>query len=346
MATPRQGRIERQLAAIPAAGMGRREFIALLCGAATWPPAASAQQPDRLRRIGVLIATADNDPDRLSRAAAFEGSLRSLGWIEGWNVRIDYRWGGPDPERIRAYTAELVGSKPDVILASSALTLRPLQQATATIPIVFTGLYDPVGAGFVASLTHPGGNITGFTLGEFSIGAKMLQLLNDIAPGVSHAAVVLNPDQSPQVALWRAIEGVAPSVGLTAIEVHDVVGIERPIEAFAREPAGGLVVLPNPVTLQHRELIIALTARLRLPAVYGLRIFCAEGGLLSYGTDLLDRYRQAAVYVDRILKGAKPGDLPVQQPTKFELVINMKTAKALGIDVPLHLQQFADEVIE
>jgi putative ABC transport system substrate-binding protein len=328
--------------------MRRREFIALVGGAAACSVAARAQEPERLRRIGVLIAIADDDPDRLPRAAAFEDSLRSLSWIEGRNLRIDYRWAGPDPERIRAYTAELVGSKPDVILASTALTLRPLQQATGTIPIVFTGLYDPVGAGFVASLTHPGGNITGFTLGEFSIGAKMLQLLKDIAPRFGRAAVVLNPDQSPQVELWRAIEGVAPSVGvrLTPIEVHDVVGIERPIEAFAREPDGALIVLPNPVTLRHRALIIALAARLRLPAVYGLRIFCAEGGLLSYGTDLLDGYRQAAVYVDRILKGAKPGDLPVQQPTKFELVINMKTAKALGLDVPLHLQQLADEVIE
>ncbi len=332
--------------------MRRREFIALLglfgLTLSGRSRVAAAQQPDRLRRIGVLLPVTEKDPDSLLRAAAFEDALRNLGWINGQNIRIDYRWGGSDPERIRTYAAELVDSKPDAILASTALVLLPLQQATRTIPIVFTNIYDAVATGFVASLTHPGANITGFTLGEFSIGGKMLQLLKDVAPQVGRAAVVFNPDQSPQVALWRAIETVAPSLGvrLTAIEVHDVAGIERPIEAFGREADGALVVLPNPVTLQHRALIVELAARLRLPAVYGFRLFCVEGGLLSYGTDLIDAYRQAAGYVDRILKGAKPGDLPVQQATKFQLVINIKTAKALGLEVPVHLQQLADEVIE
>ena len=332
--------------------MKRREFIAFLGGAATssfaWPRGLVAQQPDGLRRIGVLNPTAENDPERRPRTMAFQEALQKLGWTEGRSVRIDHRWAGPDPERLRAYAAELVGLKPDVIVATTAFALRPLQRETSTIPIVFINIYDPVGAGFLASLAHPGGNITGFTLGEFSIAGKMLALLKEAAPQVSRVAVILNPDQSPQVAMWRAIEAAAPSVGVrvTATEVHDAVEIEQPIEAFAREPNGGLIVVPSPITTLHRELIIALAARHRLPAVYGFRVFCAAGGLLSYGTDVLDSYRQAAVYVDRILKGAKPNDLPVQQPTKFELVINLKTAKALGLSIPESFLLRADEVIE
>jgi putative tryptophan/tyrosine transport system substrate-binding protein len=331
--------------------MRRREFIALLglIGVRTGcPHVATAQEPNRQRRIGVLIPTADDDPDSLARAAVFQSALRNLGWVDGQNITIAYRWPGSDSERIRTYAAELVAFKPDVILASTALALLPLKQATSTIPIVFTNIYDAMAAGFVASMTHPGGNITGFTLGEFSIGGKMLQLLKDVAPRVRRVGVVLNPDQSPQIELWRAIEAVSPSIGVhvTEIRVRNGAEIQDPIESFAREPDGALVVLPNPVTLQHRGLIIELADRLRLPAVYGFRIFCVDGGLLSYGTDLHAGYEQAAVYIDRILHGAKPTDLPIQQATKFQLVINTKTAKALALDVPVHLQQLADEVIE
>jgi putative tryptophan/tyrosine transport system substrate-binding protein len=330
--------------------MRRREFMALIGAASSFALArgAVAQQADRLRRIGVLSPVAEDDPDRQPRAAAFQDALQKLGWTEDRNVRIDHRWVGPDPERLRNGAAELVGLKPDVILASTAFALRPLLRETSTIPIVFTNIYDPVEAGFIASLAHPGGNITGFTLGEFSIAGKMLALLKEVAPHVGRVAVVFNPDQSPQVAMWGAVEAVAPSLGvrLTAIEVHDALEIEHPIEAFARVPDGGLMVLPNPVTVMHRNLIIELAARHHLPAIYGFRVFCAAGGLLSYGTDLLEAYRQAAVYVDRILRGTKPGDLPVQQPTKFELVINLKTAKALGLTIPESFLLRADEVIE
>jgi putative tryptophan/tyrosine transport system substrate-binding protein len=327
--------------------MRRREFLGLVTAAAAWPLRVSGQS-ERLRRIGALIPTAEDDPDRQSRAAAFREALARLGRIDGRNIQIDFRWAGSDPQRIREYVAELVDSKPEVILASTALVLLPLQKATSAIPIVFTNMYEAVATGFVASLTRPGGNITGFTIGEYSIGGKMLQLLKDVAPRADRAAVVFNPDQSPQVALWHAIESVAPSLGmhLTAIELHDVAGIERPIEAFARDAPGSLVVLPNPITIEHRALIIRTAARLRLPAIYGFRIFCVDGGLLSYGTDPLEGYRLAAAYVDRILKGENVADLPVQRATKFELVINMKTATELGFDIPLHLQQLADEVIE
>ena len=271
-----------------------------------------------------------------------------MGWTDGRNVRIDYRWAAGDPERARTYAAELVRLKPDVILANTALALLPLKRETGTIPIVFTLIYDPVGSGFVASLAHPGGNITGFTLGDFSLGGKMLQVLREVAPQVSRVAVILNPNQPPHVAIWRAIEAVAPSfrVHLTASAVKDSAEIEPVIKAFAGEPNGGLVVLPSPITETHREHVIALAARHRLPAVYGFRSFIISGGLVSYGINTVDPFRRAALYVDRILKGAKPGDLPVQQPTKYELVINLKTAKALGLTIPQSLLQRADEVIQ
>jgi putative tryptophan/tyrosine transport system substrate-binding protein len=329
--------------------MKRRNFITLLGGAAAaWPLTASAQQGERMRRVGVLNPFAENDPEVLANITAFRQALQKLGWTDGRNLRIDYRWGGANPERIRAHATELVALEPDVILVSSPLALQPLQQETRSIPIVFTGVSDPAGSGFVASLAHPGGNVTGFAVAEFSMYGKYLELLKEVAPHVTRVAVMMNPEQVPQAGNWRAIETVAPSfkVLLTAAHVRDAAEIERVIDAFARESNGGLIVLPSALTIVHRELIIALAARHRLPAVYAFRQFVVDGGLMSYGVDLVDQYRQAASYVDRILRGEKPAELPVQQPTQFKLLINLKTAKALGLEVPWFLQQRADEVIE
>src|SRR5882757_2718038 len=328
--------------------MKRRAFITLFGGAAAWPLAARAQQSGRVRRIGVLQPIDESDPEGQRRRAAFDRGLQKLGWAEGANSLIDYRWGGSDAERIRRYAAELVGLQPDVIWTTGALGLLPLKRATGNIPIVFTQIYDPVGSGFVASLNRPGGNITGFTLGEFSMGGKLLEVLKEVAPQVSRVAVVLNLDQPPHVAMWRAIEATGPSFGvrLTPADVQGPAEIERAIEAFAREPNGALIVLPGPIAIAHRELIRALAARHRLPAAHGFRYFVTDGGLVSYGVDAADQSRQAAGYVDRILKGEKPADLPVQQPTRFELVINLKTAKALGLTVPETVLARADEVID
>ena len=329
--------------------MRRREFIACLTGAATaWPFVARAQQPERMRRIGILQVINKSDPELQRRTAVFVQGLQKLGWREGANLVIDYRYGADDSERIRLDAAELVGLNPDVIWTSGGLGLLSLKRATHSIPIVFTGVYDPIGSGYVASLARPGGNITGFTLGEFSMGGKMLEVLKEVVPQVSRVAVILNLEQPPHVAMWRAIEAMAPSFGvsLTATDVQDPAEVDRALEAFAREPNGGLIVLPGPITVNHRELILALAARHRLPAAYAFRFFATSGGLVSYGADPFDQSRQAAAYVDRILKGAKPEDLPIQQPTKFELVINLKTAKALGITVPSSLLARADEVIE
>jgi len=327
--------------------MRRRDLLGVFGGAAAWPLAARAQQPT-LPVIGVLMSTAANDAESKTRNEAFLQGLNALGWFDGRNLRIEYRWGAGDSDRMRAYAAELVALKCDVILVNNALALLPLKQATGTIPIVFTSIYDPVGSGFVASLSRPGGNITGFTLGEFSLGGKMLEVLKELAPGLGRVGVILNPDQPPHVAMWRAIEAVGPSlrVRLTASNVKDPAEIEPAIGAIAGEPNGGLIVLPSPISLVHREQIVALAARHRLPAIYGFSIFVKSGGLVSYGVDSVDLYRRPAQYVDRILKGAKPADLPVQQPAKFELAVNLKTAKTLGLDVPLILQQRADEVIE
>jgi putative tryptophan/tyrosine transport system substrate-binding protein len=263
-------------------------------------------------------------------------------------VVIDYRWGDADANRIRQYAAELIRMQPNVIWTSGAIPLLALKRGTSTVPIVFTLVFDPVGSGFVASLARPGGNITGFTLGEFSMGGKILELLKEVAPQVRRAGVVLNLDQPPHVALWRAIESTAPSLGVqvTAADVQEPAEIVRAIEGFAREPNGGLVVLSGPVTITHRELITTLAARHHLPAVFGFRYFVTGGGLVSYGTDPVEQSRQAAGYVDRILKGEKPADLPVQQPSKFELVINLKTAKSLGLAIPPGVLAVADEVIE
>jgi putative ABC transport system substrate-binding protein len=323
--------------------------MALLGGAAaTWPLTARAQQLDRIRRVAVLMAFSESDPEAQTNVTAFRQALERLGWTGGRNVRFDQRWGGANPTRIKAYVTELIGLKPDVILASSALVLQPLQQATRSIPIVFTQIADPIDSGFVASLAHPGGNTTGFTVAEFSMFGKSLELLKEVAPHITRVAVLLNPEQKPQAGMWRAVEAVAPSFGieLTAAGVRNPGEIERAIDAFARQSSGGLIVLPSGPTIVHRELIIALAARHRMPAVYTFRHFVMDGGLMSYGIDLADQYRQAALYVHRILRGDKPGDLPVQLPTKFQLVINLKTAKALDLSVPPTLLARADEVIE
>jgi ABC-type uncharacterized transport system substrate-binding protein len=328
--------------------MRRREFLGVLGGAAaTWPLAVGAQQPARIRRIGVLNPFAENDPEARANLTAFRQALEKLGWTDGRTVRIDYRWGGADPGRIRAHAKELVGFNPDVILVSTALALQSLLQETRSIPIVVTQITDPVGAGFVASLARPGGNVTGFAA-EFSTFGKLPEVLKEVAPQVTRVAVILNPDQRPQVGMWRAIEAAAPSfrVQATAAGARNIAEVEQAIDQFAHEPNGGLIVLPNPITLGNHGLIIALAARHRLPAAYFFRHLVADGGLISYGIDLTDQHRQAASYVDRILRGEKPADLPVQQPTKFELVVNLKTAKAIGIELPTSILLRADEVIE
>jgi putative ABC transport system substrate-binding protein len=330
--------------------MRRRDFITLLGAAAAGLPRAAGaqQQPDRVRRIGVLNPFAESDREVQANVAAFRQALQKLGWTDGRNVRFDYRWGNAESAFIRAQARELVGLNPDVILVSSALALQPLLQETRTIPIVFTQIADPVGSGFVASLAHPGGNLTGFTVAEFSTFGKLAEILKNVAPQVMRVAVLLNPDQIPQEGMLRAIEAAAPSFGLqvTKASVRSGADIEQAIDQFAREPNGGLVVLPNPVTEGNRELIVAMAVRHRLPTVSAFRSVAVAGGLASYGTDLPDQFRQAGAYVDRILRGEKPAELPVQQPTKFNLVINLKTARALGIEVSPTLLALADEVIE
>jgi putative ABC transport system substrate-binding protein len=329
--------------------MRRRDFITLLGGAvAAWPLAARTQQADRIRTIGVLNAFARDDPQVQANLTAFRQALQKLGWTEGSNVRIDYRWGDADSARLRAQAKELVGIKPDVILVITALALQPLLQETRSTPMVFTQITDPVGANLVASLARPGGNLTGFTVAEFATFGKLLEVLKEVAPNVTRVGVIFNPDQIPQAGMFRAVEAAAPPLRMqvTAAGARNVAELEEAINEFAREPNGGLIVLPNPVTIGNSKLVIALAARHRLPAAYGFRHFVADGGLISYGIDLADQYRQAASYVDRILRGEKPADLPVQQPIKFELVINLKTAKAFELDVPWQFQQRADEVIE
>jgi putative tryptophan/tyrosine transport system substrate-binding protein len=326
----------------------RREFLALLGGAAAWPLAARAQQREQVRRIGVLVSTAADDPEGQARLAAFLQGLQPLGWADGRNVRIDTRWGAGDAERIRRYAAELVALAPDVILASGGSVAGPLLQVTHTVPIVFTQTPDPVGAGFVASLAQPGGNATGFTQVEYGMGAKWLELLKEIAPSVMRAAVLRDPAIPQGIGQFAVIQSVAPSFGvqLSPVSVRDAGEIERAVTAFARSPNGGLIVTASGLANVHRDLIITLAARHRLPAVYSTRLFVTGGGLLSYGADSIDPHRRAASYVDRILKGEKPADLPVQAPTKYELVINLNTAKALGLEVPATLLSTADEVIE
>jgi len=327
----------------------RREFLALIGGAAAaWPLAARGQQGERVRRIGVLMSLAADDPESQARHAAFLQGLQEWGWTAGRNVQIDYRFAAGDAERIRKSAAELVALAPDVILATGSPVTAALLQATRTVPIVFAQVPDPVANGFVASLAQPGGNATGFTIYEYGTSAKWLELLKEIAPQVTRAAVLRDPAIASGIGQLAAIQGVAPALGveLRPVGVRDAAEIERAVTAFARDPNGGLIVLASPLSIVQRDLIIALAARYRLPAVYSLRFFIASGGLISYGPDSIEPYRRAASYVDRILKGEKPADLPVQAPTKYELVINLKTAKALGLDVPASLLATADEVIE
>jgi putative ABC transport system substrate-binding protein len=328
--------------------MKRRDFTTLLGVAAAWPLAARAQQGKRMRRIGVLMNQAANDQLWQERLNAFVQGLRQLGWTDGHNVTIEVRWGAPDPDRFRRDAAELVALKPDVMLAASGATMPAIMQATRTVPIVFVLVPDPVGSGFVESLARPGGNATGFTQFEFGLSGKWLELLKELAPRVTRAAILRDPIDPAGTGQFGAIRTAAASVGIEVrpVDVRDPAGIERSIEAFASVANGGLVITGSAPAGAHRNLIIALAARHRLPAVYPYRFFAAGGGLIAYGPDLIDQYRRAAGYVDRILKGEKPADLPVQAPTKYELVINLKTAKALGLTVPPTLLARADEVIE
>jgi putative tryptophan/tyrosine transport system substrate-binding protein len=329
--------------------MRRREFIRLLGGAAAaWPLGVRAQQAERMRRIGILLAATADDAEFQAWVGAFLQALALLGWTIGRNVRIDTRWATANAGEIRRHAAELVALAPDIILAHGASAVGPLLQATHTVPIVFPIVSDPVAAGFVDSLARPGGNATGFMSTEYSMGGKWLELLKQTAPGVTRAAVLRDASQGSGTSQFAAIQAVAPSlrVEVNPVNMRDAVEIERAITAFARSPGGGLIVAAGPAATRHRNLIVTLAARHRLPAVYYERFFVAGGGLISYGLDFVDQYRRAAGYVDRILKGEKPADLPVQAPTKYELVINLKTAKTLGIDVPAQLLALADEVIE
>jgi putative ABC transport system substrate-binding protein len=325
----------------------RRGFITLLGGAAAWPLGARAQQSERMRRIGVLMSVA-NGPEGAARLGAFLKGLQQLGWIEGRNVQIDQRWGAGDAERARKYAAELVALGPDVILTSGDHSVVASQHATRTIPIVFTVVSDPVGTGYVERLARPGGNMTGFTLFEYSTSAKYLEVLKEIAPGMKRAAVVREAGTATGTGQFAAIQAAAPALGveLSAIGVRDAGEIEGGIAAFARSPNGGLVVTGSAPAAVHSHLIVALAAHHKLPAAYFARFVVAAGGLISYGPDFLDVHRRPAAYVDRILKGENPADLPVQAPTKYELVINLKTAKTLGVEVPSSLLARADEVIE
>jgi putative tryptophan/tyrosine transport system substrate-binding protein len=328
----------------------RREFIGLLGGATACPLATRAQQPDRVRRVGMLLASAENDPEGKPRIAEFLNQLRGLGWSEGRNIRIDYRWASGEADRLRMFAKELVGLQPDVIVGQNTGGLSALRDATGTIPIVFVQVGDPVGAGFIASLARPGGNITGFTGLESTITAKWLELLKAIAPRIARVALVLNPDVSPRRGAYylRPAMAAAPAFAVAPIAtpVHNAAEIEGAITAFATEPGGSLIIMPDATTNSHSDLIIGLAARYRLPAIYTFRYFIAAGGLISYGYDPVDLFRRAASYVDRILRGENPGDLPVQQPQKFELVINIKTAKVLDLDVPERLLALADQVVE
>jgi ABC-type uncharacterized transport system substrate-binding protein len=327
--------------------MRRREFITLIGGAAAWPLAARAQQGERVRRIGVLAQAAANDPETAARLTAFVQGLQELGWSVGRNARIEYRWAAANYDLIRKYAAELVALAPDVILAAGGQGMRPLLDLTTTVPIVFDAL-DPVGAGFVASLARPGGNATGFGAIEFGMSGKWLELLKQTAPHITRVAVLRDPNNIASVGQFSALQAVAPSFGveLSPVDVRDAGAIERGLAAFARGSNDGLILTASPTSDLHRDLVIALAARHRLPTVYPFRYFVIDGGLICYGPDRLESYRRAAGYVDRILKGEKPADLPVQAPTKYEVVINLKTAKALGLDVPPTVLTRADEVIE
>jgi ABC-type uncharacterized transport system substrate-binding protein len=329
--------------------MMRRQFITLLGGAAAgWPIAARGQQPGGRRRLGVLMATTADDPESRKRLFALLQGLQQLGWVEGRNLRVDIRWAAGNADDTRKYAAELIALAPDIILAAGSLAAGPLLQATRTIPIVFTHVPDPVGAGFIDSMARPGGNATGFTSFDYGLSVKWLELLKEIAPQVTRVGVIRDPNFTAGIGQWGAIQGAAPAAGVEVVPVNvrDVAEIERAVAAFARLGNGGLIVTASGLAVVHRDLIIALAARHKLPAVFWQRFFVADGGLISYGDDVIEHYRLAAGYIDRILKGEKPGDLPVQLSTKLELAINLKTAKALGLDMPATVLARADEVIE
>jgi putative tryptophan/tyrosine transport system substrate-binding protein len=328
--------------------MRRRDFLGAVVGSAAWPIALRAQQVDRMRRIGVLIGAAADDPLGQAILATHLQALQQLGWIDGSNVRIDYRWGGSNSEDLRKYAAELVTLGPDVLVATGGATIGALFPATKTIPIVFANVPDPVGSGFVESLFRPGGNTTGFLQFEYSLAGKWPELLRQIAPGITRVAVLRDLAVASAIGQFAVIQAMAPtqSLEVTVINASDKQEIERGIEASARSPNGGLIVTASASNLANRKLIVALAARHKLPAIYFQRVFVTEGGLMSYGADFFDQYRRAVSYVDRILKGEKPAELPVQVPTKYELVVNLKTAKTLGLTVPPTFLARADEVIE
>ena len=327
----------------------RRKFLAtLLGGAAAWPLAARAQQAERVRRIGLLMGAAD-DPGGQSRVTAVKQGLQDLGWTEGRNIQIETRFGGADAGRIRAQAAELVALAPDVLVGQTTPVIRALRQATSSIPIVMAAVNDPVEQGLVSSLAHPGGNITGFSFIDFQIVGKWLEMLKEAAPGVARAVLMFNPDTVPHYYVYlRSFEAEPRSIAVevTAAPVRDTAEVEEAVAKLGRDPGGGLIVAGDPVTLVHYPLLIRLAQQHRVPAVYAWRTSVAQGALMSYGPDPYDLFRRSASYVDRILKGTKPADLPVQQPTKFELAINLKTAKALGLQIPDRLLALADEVIE
>ena len=328
--------------------MKRREFILALGGASVaWPFAARGQQPEQVRRVGVVMAYTESDPNGQLQVAAFREHLQKLGWIEGSNIRIDFRYAADDPARIRALAVELLGLKPALMVSNSNVVTTTLQSEVRTIPLVFVSVSDPIGSGFVRDLARPGGNVTGFANFQASMGGKWLEKLREIAPQVQRVGLMMHLEP-PNIGYLKSAEQAAASLKLKLVrlEVNDGSEIERAFTAFAGEPQGGLIVAPNVVTFANSNLIVAQAARYRLPAIYPFAFFAKEGGLISFGFDAVDQFRQGAVYVDKLLRGAKPADLPVQHPTKFETVINLKTAKALDLDVPLQLQQLADDVIE
>jgi putative tryptophan/tyrosine transport system substrate-binding protein len=328
--------------------MRRRKFITLLGGAAAWPLAARAQQPERMRRIGVLMGVAD-DREGQARVTALKQGLQELGWTDGRNIQIETRFGGADAGRIRAHAAELVALAPDIIVSNTTPVIRALRQATSSIPIVMAAVNDPVEQGFVSSLAHPGGNITGFSFIDFQMVGKWLEMLKEAAPGVARAALMFNPDTVPHYYVYLHSFEAEPrsiAVEVTAAPVRDTAEVEKVLAKLGRDPGSGLIVPPDPFTIVHHQLLIRLAQQHRLPAIYASRTYVAQGALMSYGPEPYDIHRRSASYVDRILKGAKPADLPVQQPTKFELAINLKTAKALGLQIPDKLLALANEVIE
>ena len=327
--------------------MKRREFISLLGGAAAWPLAVHAQTK-QMRRIGVLMGLVASDPEAQSRVVAFENGLRELGWVKGRNLSIEYRWAG-DGNVLRDHAAELLAMTPDLILANSTPVTVALKEQSQTVPLVFTQVTDPVGQGLVPNLAHPGGNLTGFTSFEFSIGTKWLEALKQTAPRVTRVALMFNPQSAPYADLFlQPVKAAAPSFSVAPIgtDVRDPIDVDRVFDTLTREPNGGLMVLPDISMINYREAIVALAARHRVPAIYPFRFFATSGGLMSYGTEVTEVFRRAAAYVDRILKGTSPGELPIQAPNKYELVINLKTAEALGLNVPPTLLARADEVIE